>query len=138
MDYYISKKLQFTFDYAVELTKTALEKEGFDVIIEMDIRERLKEKLDVDFRKYKILEAFIPEHSYRALQLEDKIGAILPCNVIVQELGNYKTEVAVIDLVASMLDLKNEKLVNIAYEIREKLERVFQSLDINTKFEFYI
>ena len=103
MNYYISKKINTNFDQAVQLITESLKKEGFGVLTEIDIQEKLKEKLNVDFRKYKILGACNPAYAYKALQLEDKIGKMLPCSIIVQELENNEIEVAEVDPVASMM-----------------------------------
>jgi uncharacterized protein (DUF302 family) len=97
-------------------------------LTEIDIHEKLKEKLDVDFRKYKILGACNPPKAYEALQAENKIGTMLPCNVIVQELEDGKTEVAAVNPVASMQAVENDSLKGIAIEITGKLEKVIQSL----------
>ncbi|WP_291856974.1 DUF302 domain-containing protein, partial [Marinilabilia sp.] len=97
MNYYIEKTLNTDFDSAVEKTKEALSQQGFGILSEIDIDEKLKAKLDVDFRKYKILGACNPPNAYKALQQENKIGTMLPCSVIIQDLGNGKTEVAAVD-----------------------------------------
>jgi len=128
MEYYINKTIATEFDKAVELVTEALKKEGFGVLSEIDIREKLKEKLDVNFRKYKILGACNPPNAYKALQHEDKIGTMLPCNVIVQETGENQVEVAAVDAVASMMAVENKQLAGIAGEIKVKLERVIASL----------
>jgi len=128
MNYCISKIIKTSFENAEKQTIEALKKEGFGVLTEIDIQEKLKEKLNVDFRKYKILGACNPPFAYKALQLEDKIGIMLPCNVIVQELGKNEIEVAAVDPVASMMAVENSNLAGIAKEIKEKLERVIASL----------
>ena len=128
MKYFISKKVNLSFDEAVEQVTEALKAEDFGVLTQIDIHEKLKEKLDVDFRKYKILGACNPLNAYKALQLEDKIGVMLPCNVIVQELDNAEIEVAAVNPVASMMAIENQDLTGIAGEIKEKLERVIASL----------
>lgn len=128
MKYYINKTLNTTFDKAVESLKQSLQNEGFGVLSEIDIHEKLKEKLDVDFRNYKILGACNPPYAYEALQKEDKIGTMLPCNVIVQELSANEIEVAAVDPIASMQAIENRELAGIAGEIREKLENVIHSL----------
>ena len=128
MNYYISKKINTNFDHAVQLITETLKKEGFGVLTEIDIQEKLKEKLNVDFRKYKILGACNPAYAYKALQLEDKIGTMLPCSVIVQELENNEIEVAAVDPVASMMAIENPDLAGIAGEIKEKIERAIASL----------
>jgi uncharacterized protein (DUF302 family) len=128
MNYYIETILNTDFDNAVAKTKEALQKQGFGVLSEIDIHEKLKAKLDVDFQKYKILGACNPPYAYKALQSEDKIGTMLPCNVIVQELEEGKIDVAAVDPVASMMAVKNEELAPVANEIKDLLEKVIQSL----------
>jgi len=97
-------------------------------LTEIDIQEKLKEKLNVDFRKYKILGTCNPPNAYKALQHEDKIGVLLPCNVIIQELAKNEIEVAAVDPAASMMAVENQALESIAGEIKEKLERIIASL----------
>jgi uncharacterized protein (DUF302 family) len=128
MKYYISKKIKSDFEQAVQLVTEALKKEGFGVLSEIDIQKKLNEKLDVDFRKYKILGACNPPNAYKALQLEDKIGTMLPCNVILQELDDNIIEVAAVDPVASMMAVGNAELESIAKEIRTKLQKVINIL----------
>ena len=128
MKYYISKKIKSDFEQAVQLVTEALKKEGFGVLSEIDIQQKLNEKLDIDFRKYKILGACNPPNAYKALQQEDKIGTLLPCNVILQEVDDNMIEVAAVDPVASMMAVENRKLTGIATEIKVKLERVIASL----------
>ncbi|MBL7972193.1 MAG: DUF302 domain-containing protein [Prolixibacteraceae bacterium] len=128
MKYYISKKIDATFEQAIDRVKESLENEGFGVLSEINIHDKLKEKLNVDFKRYTILGACNPAYAYKALQHEDKIGTMLPCNVIVQELGKNEVEVAAIDPVASMMAIENPKLAKLAGEIKKKLERVIESL----------
>ena len=128
MKYYFEKTTDFAFEEAVEKVTEELKKEGFGVLTEIDVQATFKKKLNVDFRKYRILGACNPPFAHRALQADDKIGAMLPCNVIVQELDNGKTEVAAIDPVASMLAVENDKLGEIAGEIRSKLEKVIENV----------
>jgi uncharacterized protein (DUF302 family) len=128
MKYYISKKINTDFDQAVQLVIESLKKEGFGVLTEINIQEKLKEKLNVDFRKYRILGACNPAYAYKALQMEDKVGTMLPCSVIVQELGNNEIEVAAVDPIASMMAIESPDLEGIAGEIKEKLVRVIASL----------
>lgn len=128
MKYYISKKIKSDFEQAVQLVTEALKKEGFGVLSEIDIQQKLNEKLDIDFRKYKILGACNPPNAYKALQQEDKIGTLLPCNVILQEVDDNMIEVAAVDPVASMMAVENRKLTGIATEIKGKLEKVIASL----------
>ncbi|PWD98357.1 DUF302 domain-containing protein [Marinilabilia rubra] len=128
MNYYIETTLNTDFDSAVEKTKEALSEQGFGVLSEIDIHEKLKAKLGVDFRKYKILGACNPPNAYKALEQENKIGTMLPCNVIVQDLQGGKVEVAAVDPVASMMAVENDKLAPIAQEIRELLKKAIQAL----------
>lgn len=128
MSYYIDKILGTSFEDAVDRVKEALKKEGFGIITEIDMHMTLKEKLNVDFRKYKILGACNPSFAYKALQYENKVGTMLPCNVIVQELSDDQVEVTAVDPVASMMAIDNPGLADIAGEVREKLTRVISSL----------
>lgn len=128
MKYYISKKINSSFEQAVNKVTESLKQEGFGILSEIDIHDKLKEKLNVDFRKYKILGACNPPYAYKALQNEDKIGTMLPCNVIVQENDKNDIEVAAVDPVASMTAIENQQLAGIAGEIKGKLERVIASL----------
>lgn len=128
MKYYISKTIHQDFDQAVVQVTESLKKAGFGVLSEINIQEKLKEKLDVDFRKYKILGACNPPYAYKALLHEDKIGTMLPCNVIVQELEKNKIEIAAVDPLASMMAVENKNLAGIAKEVKEKLENVVASL----------
>lgn len=128
MNYYISKKIDATFEQAIDEVKEALAIQGFGVLSEINIHDKLKEKLDVDFRRYTILGACNPAYAYKALQSEDKIGTMLPCNVVIQELRKNVIEVAAIDPIASMMAIENPKLAKIAVEIKGKLEKVIESL----------
>ncbi len=127
MAYYFSKTLGVSFDEAVEKTTAELKKEGFGILTEIDVKAALKKKLDVDFRNYVILGACNPPYAYKALQLEDKIGTMLPCNVIVQE-RDGSVEVAAIDPIASMQAIKNPELGKIAEEIQQKLKKVISNI----------
>jgi uncharacterized protein (DUF302 family) len=128
MSYYFAQKLQSSFDNAVAKTTAALKEEGFGIITEVDVKETLKRKLDVDFRRYKILGACNPKLAHEALKLEDKVGTMLPCNVIVQELGSGQVEVAAIDPVASMQAIGNPDLEKKAQIVRQKLQQVIARL----------
>ena len=128
MSYYFNKTIAMTFDEAVERVKAELKKDGFGVLTEIDVRKTLGEKLGVDFRPYRILGACNPPFAYQALMAEDKIGTMLPCNVIVQELGPGRVEVAAIDPLASMAAVKNEDLGAVGLEVREKLKAVVDRL----------
>jgi uncharacterized protein (DUF302 family) len=128
MKYYFAKKTNYSFEEAVEKVTAELKKEGFGILSEIDIHDKLKAKLGVDFRKYRILGACNPPYAYQALQAEDKIGTMLPCNVIVQQLSESVTEIAAVDPVASMQAIENEGLGRIAQEISNRLEKVINAL----------
>lgn len=128
MGYYISKTLDVPFDEAVEMVKAELKKEGFGVLTEIDVRKTLKEKLNVEFRNYRILGSCNPPFAYKALLAEDKIGLMLPCNVIVQETADGRIEVAAIDPVASMQAVQNPALESVGLEVRAKLRKVVEGL----------
>jgi len=113
-----------SFDNAIEKVTEELKKEGFGILTEIDIKATLKKKLDVDFKKYQILGACNPPFAYQALQAEDKIGAMLPCNVIVQEQSADTIEVSAINPMVSMQAVKNEKLEGIASQVSDKLKTV--------------
>ena len=128
MEYYFSKTLNVTFDEAVKLTTEALKSEGFGVISEINMHEKLKEKLGVDFKRYRILGACNPPLAYKALQAEEKIGTMLPCNVLVIEQGQNKIEIAAVNPVASMQAITNPALEDTALEVTNKLRRVINNL----------
>ena len=127
MSYYFSKTLTAGFDRAVDLVKETMKTEGFGVVSEIDMQAKLKEKLGVDFKRYTILGACSPAFAYKALQLEDKIGTMLPCNVVVQEFDG-KTEVAAVDPVASMQAIQNESLATIAEKVRGELRAAVEAI----------
>ncbi|TSA31700.1 MAG: DUF302 domain-containing protein [Porphyromonadaceae bacterium] len=128
MKYYFSKTIDESFDNAVQKVTEALKAEGFGVLTEIDIQATLKTKLDVDFYNYKILGACNPPFAYKALLAEDKIGTMLPCNVIVQEKVAGQVEVSAIDPSASMQSIENKDLHVIATEIRARLQKVIEQL----------
>ena len=128
MEYYFTKKLGATFVEAVTRVTEALKREGFGVLTEIDVKATLKKKLDVEFREYRILGACNPPFAYQALQLEDKIGTMMPCNVIVQELEDGGTEVSAVDPAVSMSAVDNPELAEVAAVVRSKLEGVIESL----------
>ena len=128
MGYYYSKELPLPFDDAVTRVTAELKLEGFGVLTEIDVRQTLKNKLDVDFRNYRILGACNPTFAYRALQSEAHIGTMLPCNVIVQEYEDGRVEVAAVDPIASMQAIDNPALGDIATQIQGKLHKVIDSL----------
>ena len=129
MNYYIARAIQLPFEAAVTRVEAALKEEGFDVVSHIDIRETLKNKIDVDFRPYCILGACNPTLAYEALRLENKVGTMLPCNVVVQQTGPMESEVAAVDPVASMDAIDNPALHEAARKIREKLAMVMERLD---------
>ena len=128
MSYYFSKTVTVAFDEAIARTKEELKKEGFGILTEIDVKETLKKKLDVDFRNYIILGACNPPFAHKALEAEDKIGTMLPCNVIVQERSGGEVEVAAVDPVASMQAIDNPHLGDVARTIRAKLRAVIDHL----------
>lgn len=124
MSYYFNKTLNLPFDKAIARVTEELKKEGFGILTDIDVKATLKKKLDVEFRKYRILGACNPPFAYKALQAEDKIGTMLPCNVIVQEISDGQIEIAAIDPLASMRAVENPTLKEIAAEISKKLKTV--------------
>lgn len=128
MSYYFAKSLQTGFDDAVHRTLDALKREGFGVITEIDVKDTFSKKIGVEFRNYRILGACNPALAHEALKLEDKVGTMLPCNVVVQDVGNGRTEVAAIDPVASMQAIENPRLKQAAERVQEKLKRVIDTL----------
>lgn len=127
MTYYFSKTKKVSFEEAVEKVKDELKKEGFGILTEIDVKETLKKKLDVDFRKYRILGACNPPFAHKALMAEDKIGTMLPCNVVVQELSNGVVEIAAVDPVASMQAVGNSALEGVAKQIQAKLRKAVEN-----------
>ena len=128
MTYHFSKTLRVPFEAAITRVTEVLKQEGFGILTEIDVQQTLKKKLDVDFRPYRILGACNPPLAYQALQAEDKIGTMLPCNVVVQELGSGVVEVSAVDPVASMTAIKNPKLGAVAKTVQAKLKKVIDSL----------
>ena len=128
MSYYFSKILNVSFEEAISKVTDELKKEGFGILTDIDVKEALKKKLNVDFKKYRILGACNPPFAYQALQAEDKIGTMLPCNVVVQEIAEGKVEIVAVDPLASMQAIENPKLKNIAEQVRAKLKRIIDNL----------
>jgi len=128
MKYYMSTKVNGDFEATIEQVKSELAEEGFGVLSDIDVEATLQKKLDVDFRKYRILGACNPPFSYKALQAEDKIGTLLPCNVIVQELEPSSIEVAAVNPQASMQGVTNAEIETIAGEIKDRLQKVIDRL----------
>ncbi len=128
MKYYFSKTVTLSFEDAIEKVIAELKKEGFGVLTDIDVKQTLKKKLDVDFKKYRILGACNPPFAYKALQVEDKIGTMLPCNVIVQEIEEGRVEVAAIDPITSMQAVANPALKDVAEKVQAKLKKVIENI----------
>lgn len=128
MSYYFAKTLNMDFDRAIERVTEALKNEGFGIVSTIDIQATLKQKIGVEFRPYRILGACNPNLAYEALSVEDKVGTMLPCNVVVQAWDNGSTEVAAIDPLASMQAITNPKLEATAKDVRAKLQKVVEWL----------
>lgn len=130
MSYFFNTTLKGkSFDDAIQMVTSELKKEGFGVLTEIDVKDTLKKKLDVDFKKYRILGACNPSLAHKALKAEDKIGVMLPCNVIVEEHENGDVEVSAVDPVASMSAVKNDGLGDIASQVRDNLKKVINNLN---------
>ena len=128
MSYYFTKNIDSSFEDAIALATEELKKEGFGVLTEIRIHDKLKEKLDVDYHLYAILGACNPAFAYKALQAENKIGTMLPCNVIVQDVGEGKIEISAVNPVESMKAVESKELGNVAAQVSEMLQRVINSL----------
>lgn len=128
MNYYFSRRIQSDFESGLDRVRKALATEGFGILSEIDVSATLKKRLGVDFRRYTILGACNPPFAHKALELEDKIGTMLPCNVVVQELSPGSLEVAAVDPVASMQAVRNPGLAEIADEVRAKLQRAVKDV----------
>jgi uncharacterized protein (DUF302 family) len=128
MEYYFSKTLNVSFDEAIKITTEALKSESFGVVSEIRMHEKLKEKLDIDFKKYTILGACNPSFAYKALQAEDKIGTMLPCNVLVIEQAENEIEVAAVNPIASMQAITNPALGDVAQQVTDKLRKIILDL----------
>jgi uncharacterized protein (DUF302 family) len=128
MSYFIARMLERSFDDAIARVTDALRAEGFGVLTDIDVSSTLRQKLGVTFRRYRILGACNPALAYEALQREDKVGTMLPCNVIVQDAGNGRTEIAAVDPVASMTAIDNPELRQVAETVRGKLRKVIEAV----------
>lgn len=128
MSYYFTTTVPKPFEETIDLVTDALKQEGFGVLTNINIRETFKNKLDIEFRNYAILGACNPGFAHKALQSEDKIGTMLPCNVIVQEHDNGQVEVSAIDPITSMQAVDNENLGDLAAEVQQMLKRVIERL----------
>ena len=126
MTYHFTKLSKLSFDATLQKVTEDLKQEGFGVLTEIDVGATLKKKLNVEFRKYRILGACNPQFAYQALQAEDKIGTMLPCNVVVQETSDGKVEVSAVDPAASMMAIENPKLAAIAEQVRAKLKAIVE------------
>ncbi|WP_372920430.1 DUF302 domain-containing protein [Salegentibacter sp.] len=130
MSYYFNTTLKNTsFEDAIEKVTAELKKEGFGVLTEIDVKETLKKKIDVEFKKYKILGACNPHFAHKALTSEDKIGVLLPCNVVVEENDNGEIEVSAVDPIASMQAAENEDLRGLATEVQSKMKMIIANLN---------
>jgi uncharacterized protein (DUF302 family) len=127
MKYYIEKTTDASFEEAITRVTEELKKEGFGVLTEIDVSATLKKKIDVDFKNYRILGACNPSFAYKALSTEDKIGTMLPCNIIVQQISASQVEIAAVNPIASMQAIENDELNSVANEILAKLERVISN-----------
>jgi uncharacterized protein (DUF302 family) len=128
MSYYLGKTVETSFEETLERVTSALKDQGFGVLTEIDVQETLKKKLNVDFRKYRILGACNPPFAYQALQAEDNIGVLLPCNVIVQETADGSVAVSAMDPTEAMAMVENADLKDVAEQVRARLQRVIDSL----------
>lgn len=128
MSYYFNKTITSDFESVKKNVIAELEKEGFGILTEVDVQATFKKKLDIDFRKYQILGACSPKFAHKAIEAEDKIGTMLPCNVILQELEDGQIEVAAINATASMQAVENNKVAEVAKQISAKLKKVVDAL----------
>ena len=128
MNYHFSKFVDYSFGKTLERVAEELKEEGFGILTEIDVKETLKKKINVDIKPYKILGACNPHFAYKALSAENKIGTMLPCNVVVQMHDDGKVEVSAVDPVASMQAVENDNLREVAAEVREKLKRVINNI----------
>ena len=130
MSYFINKVIKGkSFDEAIEHVTAELKKEGFGVLTEIDVKDIFKKKLNIDFKKYKILGACNPSFAYKSLQSEDKIGVLLPCNVVVEEHENGEVEVSAVDPILAMSIVENKTVKNVAEEVKQKLKHVIDNLN---------
>ncbi|WP_034918859.1 DUF302 domain-containing protein [Gillisia sp. CAL575] len=128
MNYYFNKTVKGNFEDIIDKVSKELEKEGFGVLTDIDLKATFKKKLDVDFQNYRILGACNAPYAHKALAAEDKVGTMLPCNVIVQQLDDNSIEIAAVNPIASMQAINNSELKEIADEISEKLKKVINNI----------
>ncbi|MFW5707743.1 MAG: DUF302 domain-containing protein [Bacteroidota bacterium] len=134
MSYYFSTILTKTgFEQAIEVATAELQKEGFGVLTQINVKETLKKKIDADFRPYIILGACNPHFAHKALQAEDKLGVFLPCNVVVEQLDNGKIEVSAVDPHAMMASVTNPALQPLAEDVRERMQRIIEGIKASEK-----
>ena len=128
MSYYFTKKLNLSYDAGRKTIEEKLKEKGFGIVSEIDMHQKFKEKLGVNFRRYKIIGACSPKHAFTAVSVEDYIGLMLPCNIVIQERGENSIEISAIDPVASMQAVNNPELSEMALDIRSKLKSIIESL----------
>ena len=128
MKYYFEKNTNYDFDSAVKRIKEELQKEGFGILAEIDMKKTIKEKINVDFTQYKILEACNPPFAYESLKAEANIGIMLPCNIVIRETKDQQTKVAVVNPVSAMQGVKNDKMDAIARQIQTKLKNALNAV----------
>lgn len=128
MAYNLTKKVPYSFEESLTKTKTALADEGFGVISEIDLKDKFKEKLNIDFREYRILGACNPKLAYQAIEKENNIGVLLPCNVLVQQHDNGQVEISAVNPMETMSGVNNPELASVAEEVSQKLQKAFDAL----------
>lgn len=128
MKYYINRTVDYSYEEAIDRAKSALKEQGFGVLSEIDLQNTLKEKLGVDVQRYQILGACNPKFAHQAMQAEDKIGVLLPCNVVVQELQDGTTEVAAMDPVAALGIIENHEMDNISQQVKNAISKALDAL----------
>ena len=128
MKYYFEKNTNYDFDTAVKRIKEELQKEGFGILVEIDMKKTLKEKINIDFTQYKILGACNPPFAYESLKVEDNIGIMLPCNIMIRETKDQQIKVAVVNPVFAMQSVKNDKMAEIAKQIQIKLKNALNTV----------
>ncbi|HAL64516.1 MAG TPA: hypothetical protein DCP10_02975 [Bacteroidales bacterium] len=128
MNYYFSKTIECSFEEAESRVREGLSKVGMGIVMEIDFREKFKEKLNIDFRPYKVLGACSPSHAYRSILKEDKLGVLLPCNVLIQQIGENLAEISAMDPEGAMMAVDNPEVKCITDEVRAKLQRFIEEL----------
>ncbi len=128
MNYYLTTKTKLSFGDAINKLTSALKDEGFGIISEIDVKETFKEKINIDFRDYKIFGACNPDFAHKAILLEDKIGTLLPCNIVVQEMPDGEIEVSAVNPLGTMSGIDNIKFKVLAYEVGERLKKVLNNI----------